>query len=181
VTPSADFTPLDSLSAAVPSTSASFSATYQRTTTSLSTSATPQVGCVYNFSSPSNATGSDERGCENCQRQEQKHTLMTGQVIITDPLVDHIVQQQNNRGMQLRSLGREDVVAYLKQNLHWRITELNDRVIPKENIPSVKVSVAMGKATHYAEHSLLSEYGDYEVLYEVTQGRLTGANPGDHI
>ena len=36
----------------------------------------------------------------------------------------------------------------------------------------------MGKATHYAEASRFSKYENYEVLYEVTQQRLAGANPG---
>lgn len=59
--------------------------------------------------------------------------------------------------------------------------QIHDQVIPNEQIPSVKVSVAAGKATHYAEHSRLSEYRDYEVVYEVTEGRLGGARPGDNI
>jgi tyrosinase len=46
-------------------------------------------------------------------------------------------------------------------------------------MPSLKISVAMGKATHYAEADRFSEYGDYEVLWAVTEGRLAGANPGD--
>jgi tyrosinase len=52
---------------------------------------------------------------------------MTGQVIITDPLVEQIQRQITHRGMQLRSLDREDVVAYLKTNLHWRITDVSPR------------------------------------------------------
>jgi len=50
---------------------------------------------------------------------------MTGQVIITDYLVEQIQRQVTHRGMQLQSLDREDVVAYLKMNLHWRITDVS--------------------------------------------------------
>jgi hypothetical protein len=50
---------------------------------------------------------------------------MTGQVIITDTLVEHIRRQITNRDMQLQSLGREDVVTYLKTNLHWRVTDVS--------------------------------------------------------
>ena len=84
-----------------------------------------QVGIVYNFSSPSNVMGTDATGCSNCKRQEQAHALLTGQVIITDPLVEHIERQITHGGMQLRSLSREDVVEYLKTNLHWRITDVS--------------------------------------------------------
>ena len=50
---------------------------------------------------------------------------MTGQVIITDHLVEQIQRQVTHRGMQMQSLDREDVVAYLKMNLHWRITDVS--------------------------------------------------------
>jgi len=46
-----------------------------------------------------------------------------------------------------------------------------------EDIPSLEVSVAMGKATHFAESSQLSRYRDYEVLYEITADRACGARP----
>lgn len=46
-------------------------------------------------------------------------------------------------------------------------------------MPSLKISVATAKITHYAEASRFSEYGDYDVLWSVTEGRLAGANPGD--
>ena len=84
-----------------------------------------QVGNVFNFSSPSNVIGADTSGCNNCKRQEENHARMTGQVIITDPLVEHIQRQLTHGGMQLHSLGREDVVAYLKTNLHWRVTDVS--------------------------------------------------------
>jgi tyrosinase len=86
-----------------------------------------QVGSVFNFSSPANVIGTNSKGCDNCKRQEENHALMTGQVIITDPLVEHIQREITHRGMQLRSLDREDVITYLKTNLHWRITDVSPR------------------------------------------------------
>lgn len=98
------------------------------------------------------------------------------------------------RGITLESLGREDVTAYLKENLHWRITDvsfhprkgdranrgqLEENIIPKEDMPSLKVSVAMGRATHFIAADIPSRYENYEVLYEVSEGRLAGAAPGD--
>ena len=46
-----------------------------------------------------------------------------------------------------------------------------------EDIPSLKVSVAMGKATHFAESAQLSRYRNYEALYEITADRAGGARP----
>ena len=43
----------------------------------------------------------------------------------------------------------------------------------------MKVSVAMGTATHFGQASRLSVYQDYEVLWEVTENRPAGAAPGE--
>jgi tyrosinase len=88
-----------------------------------------QVGNVFNFSSPSSVIGTNTSGCNNCKRQEQNHALMTGQVIITDTLVEHIQRRITYHDIQLQSLARGDVVAYLKTNLHWLVTDvsLHDR------------------------------------------------------
>ncbi|CZS88976.1 uncharacterized protein RAG0_00474 [Rhynchosporium agropyri] len=138
-----------------------------------------QVGCVYNFSAPAEFRGDGPEGCANCHRQKQDHELSTGQVILTDYLVEHITKSIQDRGLTLQSLSRADVVAYLKTNLHWRISDIDDNVILKENMPSLKISVAMGRATHFLAASVPSRYGDYEVLWEVTESRLAGASPGD--
>src|SRR2546421_5020747 len=84
-----------------------------------------QVGVVFNFSSPSSVIGANTSGCNNCKRQEQNKARMTGQVIITDTLVEHVQRQITQRGIQLHSLSREDVTAYLKENLHWRVTDVS--------------------------------------------------------
>ncbi|KAH6723255.1 putative tyrosinase [Leptodontidium sp. MPI-SDFR-AT-0119] len=138
-----------------------------------------QVGCVYNFSAPAEFRGDGPEGCANCHRQKQDHELSTGQVILTDYLVEHITKSIQDRGLTLQSLSREDVVEYLKKNLHWRISDIDDNVILKENMPSLKISVAMGRATHFLAASVPSQYGDYEVLWDVTENRLAGASPGD--
>ena len=81
-----------------------------------------QVGSVYNFSVPSGLIGRDSHGCDNCIKQQSAHVKSTGQVILTDTLVEHIRAGIRDQGMQLRSLEKEDVVEYLKTNLHWRVT-----------------------------------------------------------
>merc|ERR1711977_79142 len=138
-----------------------------------------QVGCVYNFSAPAEFRGDGPEGCANCHRQKQDHELSTGQVILTDYLVEHITKNIQERGLNLQSLSREDVVGYLRKNLHWRISDIDDNVILKENMPSLKISVAMGRATHFLAAAVPSRYGDYQVLWEITENRLAGASPGD--
>ena len=158
-----------------------------------------QIGLVYNFSAPVTGRGTGPEGCENCKTQQMKGALSSGQVILTDHLVENIAKEKEQRGLTLTSLSRDEVVAHLKKNLHWRISDVslplahviraetnigdanqrNDVTIPKENMPSLNISVATGKVIHHAEASRFSEYGDYEVLWTVTEGRLAGANPGE--
>ncbi|RDL34449.1 Uncharacterized protein BP5553_07577 [Venustampulla echinocandica] len=138
-----------------------------------------QVGLVYNFSAPSEFRGVDPSGCANCIRQQDNGELSTGQCILTDYLVEHIQKDVVGRGIQLKSLEKDEVVNYLKANLHWRITDQNSVIVPKESVANLKVSVAVGHATHFLQAATPSKYENYEVLWEVTEGRLAGAVPGD--
>ena len=74
----------------------------------------------------------------------------------------------------------KDVVPFLKANFHWRVTSMGALVDP-ERIPSVKVSVAVGRASHYADPSKLSRFHDYKGAYEITQDRPNGAGPDDRM
>lgn len=51
--------------------------------------------------------------------------------------------------------------------------------VPLESIPSLKVSLAVGKGTHYSDHTKLSDYHDYHVIHSVTDGRPGGLRRGD--
>lgn len=47
-----------------------------------------EVGSVYTFSTPPESTGSNPDGCENCHAQIAHHAIQTGQVHITNVLID---------------------------------------------------------------------------------------------
>lgn len=82
------------------------------------------ISRVYNFSSEVEGRGIDESGCGNCKSQRDQNALFTGQVILTDYLIERIVQAEAHRGLTLTSLDQDEVVEYLKANLHWRITDV---------------------------------------------------------
>lgn len=90
---------------------------------------------MYNFSAPSEFRGVDPSGCANCIRQQENHELSTGQCILTDYLIEHIQKDVVSRGLQLRSLEKDEVVQYLKANLHWRVTDVSflDSGVRKDN------------------------------------------------
>lgn len=58
---------------------------------------------------------------------------------------------------------------------------MNGKYVPKKDIPSLKVVVARGKSDHYADPTKLSQYRDYEPLYDITAGRTGGAKREDNL
>ena len=84
---------------------------------------------MYNFSGPIEARGVAPEGCESCKVQKAEHALSAGQVVLTDYLIEHITKQETLRGIPLRSLDKDQVIPYLKENLHWRVTDVGSRII----------------------------------------------------
>lgn len=84
-----------------------------------------EVGFVYNFSGSVTSRGVGADGCENCRAQREEGALLSGQVILTDYLVENITKERTLRGLTLQSLSREQVIEYLKKNLHWRISDVS--------------------------------------------------------
>lgn len=133
-----------------------------------------KVGSVYNFSTPAHTTGGPD-GCENCRNQEEAATLATSQVPITDALLRDV----ENKDKSLGTLKPEEVEKYLKEKLNWKVTKAGGVNVPLPSIPSLKVSLAAGKGTHFKDNKKLSNYGDYKVLYSVTEGRDGGLGQKD--
>jgi Tyosinase C-terminal domain len=77
------------------------------------------VGNVYNFSSPL-PENPEEPGCDNCKAQRELGILSTGQVPITNVLLDHIQDQQK----PLWSLHNNPVQTYLTEHLRWKVTRV---------------------------------------------------------
>ena len=87
-----------------------------------------QIGHIYNFSGPTNARGATADGCDNCKDQLEEHALTAGQVVLTDYLVENIAKQRQQRGLTLETLSRQEVIQYLRTNLHWRITDVSTSI-----------------------------------------------------
>lgn len=148
------------------------------------------VGQVYTFSSPADRLGtSSEVGCTNCRSQEASKILSSGTVVLTNALITRwknaLVHTPRERFSDdpeiprvLASMEPEDVIPFLKTELRWRVTS-PEGLVPVEELPSLRVSVAVGKADHFADQTRLSRFYDYKGANEVTTGRPQGAGPED--
>ncbi|KAK3314844.1 common central domain of tyrosinase-domain-containing protein [Apodospora peruviana] len=135
------------------------------------------VGEVFNFT----ARPTD---CANCRSQAEQRTLCTGRVTLTNALITRWKNQIRHEptGDVLASMEPADVVKFLAGNLHWRVTSAGQLVEPlDERIPSLKVSLAVGKADHFADVTKLSRFYDYKGAFEPTLGRPGGAGPEDGL
>ncbi|KAH6990001.1 common central domain of tyrosinase-domain-containing protein [Ilyonectria destructans] len=119
-------------------------------------------------------------GCGSCRNQEMDRAKATGRVILTNALITRWKNEipHNKAPHVLQSMEREDVVNFLKANLHWRVTSLGQPV-DLNLIPSLKVSLAVGKAQHWADRTKMSRFYDYQGVFEVTEGRDGGAEERD--
>jgi len=139
------------------------------------------VGEVYNFTSR-------PVDCDNCRDQEEERALATGRVTLTNALITrwkNQVQHEPEADVApgpsvLASMEPADVVKFLTGNLHWRVTSVGGLVNPAR-IPSLKVSLAVGKADHFADPTKLSRFYDYKGAFEPTLGRPGGAGPQDRL
>lgn len=89
--------------------------------------ATTQVGEIYNFSDP---VEMDKSGCENCKKNMIEKLKTTGQVPLTNALLTRFKQQiphetEDGQIVVLKSMAPEDVVPFLKQTFHWRVTDVS--------------------------------------------------------
>lgn len=153
------------------------------------------VGQVYTFSSPADQQGTDaDVGCANCRVQEAAEVESSGTVVLTNALITrwknqlvHTPRQRfsdGNGGEEvprvLASMEPQDVVPFLRTNFRWRVTSL-EGLVPPEQLPSLRVSVAVGKADHYADQTKLSRFYDYRGANDVTRDRPQGAGPDDGL
>ncbi|KAI5865367.1 Di-copper centre-containing protein [Durotheca rogersii] len=138
------------------------------------------VGQVSNFSTEPGGIGASRAGCANCRAQQADRSESTGRVVLTNALItrwkNQIVHEGGRAGPAvLGGMTPDHVVAFLRAHLDWRVTSLGAPV----DLPSLRVSVAVGRADHYADRTKMSRYHSYRAAYEVTQGRPGGACPED--
>jgi Tyosinase C-terminal domain len=82
---------------------------------------------------------SDLKKCTNCQTQKAKQFLYGSAVSLTKILTDYIKSGERQPllpspdGMDLKTLDPDDVIPFLRRNLHWRVVDVS--LIPISLLP----------------------------------------------
>jgi tyrosinase len=113
--------------------------------------------------------------CDDCKDPEARNAFVTGVIPITTALLNAI-----KRG-KLASLDPNDVDPYLKRNLAWRVTTLNDGAVDNNKVDGLKVSVVSAEVKRPQTITELPKWGDFTIREGVTQNRTTGQKPSDPI
>lgn len=116
----------------------------------------------------------ESAGCGKCKEDAEANVEITGTVPLTAALL-----KEFKKGT-LGGLGKENVLPWLRDNLHWRVTLADGTEKSREEVPGLKVSVVSTEvALPVGGFPVYS--GVYEVHNEVTDGRPAGLNTGEHL
>jgi tyrosinase len=111
-------------------------------------------------------------GCAKCKKDSDANLMITGTVPLTAALL-----KEYNAG-NLGGMGKENVLPYLKENLHWRVTLADGSEKDRGEVAGLKVMVVSTEvALPVGGFPRFS--GVYEVHPEVTEGRPAGQNAGE--
>ncbi|TEY36383.1 hypothetical protein BOTCAL_0554g00040 [Botryotinia calthae] len=113
-------------------------------------------------------------GCGKCIKDEARSLMISGTV----PLTPILLKLYKNG--DLGSLEVENVVPYLRENLHWRVTLADGTEIDRGDVEGLKISV-VSTEVRCAQGGFPEYSGEYEVHSEVTGGRPAGLGEGDRI
>lgn len=80
----------------------------------------------------------------------------------------------------LGSMDKENVLPYLKENLHWRVTLADGTDKRREEVLGLSVSVVTTEV-EVEQDGRQRFSGVYEVHPEVTDGRPAGHSAGDQV
>ena len=73
----------------------------------------------------------------------------------------------------------EAVEAYLRKNLHWRVTRMDDTYVPNGEVQDLKVSVVSSVVQEAEAEDEFPTWGDFTVHTGITDGRSGGLCEGD--
>ncbi|PVF95402.1 hypothetical protein CPB86DRAFT_788050 [Serendipita vermifera] len=103
----------------------------------------------------------------------QQHKIVKGSIPLTGALGDRLGQDK------LRNLSPEEISPYLRKELHWRIQSSDGNVIEREEVPSLKVSVAHFSVAVPDSSDQFPTWGQGQKEASITAHRPGGAGEDD--
>ncbi|KAL8908400.1 MAG: hypothetical protein Q9207_000819 [Kuettlingeria erythrocarpa] len=118
------------------------------------------------------------------------HAVITPYVMKRDPLQSTIVTGQIPLTRALRADEQKGLVdmtnnqntkEYLTTNLHWRVTTMDDKEVPRDQVPDLKISVVAANVSAAQADDEFPVWGEMIVQTDITTGRPAGLGPGDAV
>ncbi|KAI9785255.1 MAG: hypothetical protein M1835_003372, partial [Candelina submexicana] len=96
---------------------------------------------------------------------EGMNITVSGVIPLTTALLDDI------QAGCIKSLDTAEVEPYLKQNLHWRVTRVDNTEVPLEHLPDLKISAVSSQVTKADCETDFPQWGNSTLLADVTTGK----------
>ncbi|KAL8745329.1 MAG: hypothetical protein Q9184_007889 [Pyrenodesmia sp. 2 TL-2023] len=120
------------------------------------------------------------------------HAIITPYVMKRDPLQSTIVTGQVPLTRALRAdeqkglvdmTNEENTKEYLRKNLHWRVTTMDDKDVPRDQVPDLKISVVAANvsAADTDDGVPWPVWGVMHVQADITNGRPAGLGTEDPV
>ncbi|KAI9886218.1 MAG: hypothetical protein M1823_001953 [Watsoniomyces obsoletus] len=116
----------------------------------------------------------DPGACSKCDVANNE-VEVTGVIPLTTALLESIKQGK------ICSLDPEEVDPYLKENLHWRVSKMDDTSVPNEEVPGLQVTVISAEVRKPNNDEEFPEWGAPQTRADVTEDKKTGYHEGDSI
>ncbi|KAL8841953.1 MAG: hypothetical protein Q9170_000733 [Blastenia crenularia] len=118
------------------------------------------------------------------------HAIITPYVLKRDPAQSTIVTGQIPLTRALRADEQKGLVDmedegktkdYLTKNLHWRVTTMDDKDVPRDQVPDLKISVVAANVQAAEADDEFPVWGEMKVQQDITNGRPAGLGSGDDV
>ncbi|KIW29400.1 uncharacterized protein PV07_05217 [Cladophialophora immunda] len=114
----------------------------------------------------------EQTGCGKCREGQDAQILVTGQIPLTIALVERYLAGK------LDGIASEDVIPYLQQNLHWRVTDKGGARLHRGDVRGLLVTVVSNEVTLPEDESMLPQYAPTVTPWPAATTRVNGEPRG---
>ncbi|KAL8932438.1 MAG: hypothetical protein Q9211_006312 [Gyalolechia sp. 1 TL-2023] len=108
-------------------------------------------------------------------RDPAQSTIVTGQIPLTRAL-----RADEQKGL-LDMKDEDKTKEYLRRNLHWRVTTMDDKDVPRDRVPDLKISVVTANVRAADADDEFPVWDELKVQQDITSGKPAGLGSGDDV